>query len=331
MLFYEPSFIEDALYQMKKLIYLVIKDAYETKFPNKTQDLEFEESYEQYSLFCPIPEENHLCFDDRLDSDKKLSSVDILNSFKKVTDKQLFFAEQDDPYGVKESNSNMEQNYEPEIVPESVTNDEELQLDNNEDENDSSSSEDECFSESEEDDMVEETADVNPSNITEENFIDDESSNNFTFDLDNLGDTLPELLMRVSIKVHEEVYGNERAHKEKLYLKNWYGNGEYFFSNCSTQVENPTRPNQEEDPIPENDKFWLTERQQIEIDKKEDVEYFGYSLYEDDFDEFPIVSEEEDHNSLEQATEEESLRYHLRRMLREQSYECITNYFTMLT
>lgn len=45
--------------------------------------------------------------------------------------------------------------------------------------------------------------------------------------------------MKVSIRVHEEVYGKERAHKDKLYLKNWYGCGDLFFSNCSKQLENP--------------------------------------------------------------------------------------------
>ncbi|EFC41166.1 hypothetical protein NAEGRDRAFT_80779 [Naegleria gruberi] len=319
VLLYEPAIMEDMFYQLKKFIYLIIKDAYETKFPNKTEELQFEESLEQYSRYCIDPNDKSLpCFDDNLDTDKKLSENDIIASFKKMTGKSFLFGKENDPYDLNEYQVTKPEEQEQNIVAEDDSTSDYSSEDDSEEEQVNSDFEILQF----------------PKPIDAENFIDD--SNIFNFDLENLGDSLPELLMKVSIRVHEEVYGKERAHIEKLYLQNWYGNGDLFFMNCSKQLDNP-QPIVEESQPEElesidnseivDSSLYIAENKQIEIDKKEDLEYFGYSLYEDDFEELPILEDEDSDLELQQSTEEESLRYQLRRMLREQSYECIVNYF----
>ncbi|KAL9652198.1 hypothetical protein ABK040_013967 [Willaertia magna] len=163
-------------------------------------------------------------------------------------------------------------------------------------------------------------------NIIEENdsFIDDSDLFN---EMNIIKDSLEDELLKVSIRVHEEIYGKEKTHQEKLYLKNWFGNGPLFYSHCASSTlgnDNPLTFTTKE--IKEEEQDILNEEEQviIERDKKEDIEYFGYSLYEDEEDEFPEILEEEEG---EYANEEESKEYHLRRLLREESFKCIFNYF----
>ncbi|EFC35263.1 predicted protein, partial [Naegleria gruberi] len=353
-------------------------DAYESKFPCKTEELEFTESAEQYSRYYrDVPHLDVPCFDDDLDSELKISDKDILKSFEKLFSKKVFYGPIPDPYLVRTQQEDINQifdssgsiqtyfhNY-PTIpqqvdffehmkaiesgIPNKPSNyggrkivtlsgptkvyDQKRYSDSDSDRNsddtdlDEDDNEDLEFSEEESD----EDTNVKPKKepISEDMFIDDSES--FSFDLQNLGDTLPEQLMKVSIQVHEEVYGIEKVHDEKLYLKNWYGNSSFFFVNCSTNLENPEQKNSEKEDNAEE--FNRTEKEQIEMDMKEDFAYFGYALYEDDFNEFPILDNDEDDSleQLEQATEEISLHYHLRRLLRERSYECITNYFLKLS
>ena len=390
ILFHEPSAIEDAFYQLKRFIYLLIKDAYESKFPNKTQDLQFTETYEDYSLHCFEYEDDFLNSDLMEDRDLKLNSQDILESFTKLTGKTFFFAdarleaalyagnpeaepieqgsdeaksddeETDSDQSLSEDQDELQEEETPLLEESTEKTTSEEQGDSQEtveeiiEETGETVDDEDEIPESEIDDLEEETSNLDEQKIeiTDETFIDD--SYNFNFDLEDLGETLPEQLMKVSIRVHEEIYGKERAHREKLYLKNWYGNCDLFFVNCSKELENPnteivepqdetmeeTELNENMDEIvqssiEENNREEiapsesnLTEYEQIEQDRKEDLEYFGYSLYESDMNEFPIVDlDDSSPNDEQQATEEESLQYHLRRMLREQSYECILNYF----
>ncbi|EFC36535.1 hypothetical protein NAEGRDRAFT_82197 [Naegleria gruberi] len=375
--YFEPSVIEDMLYELKKVIHLTLKDAYEKKFPNKTEELKFEESRYQYDTYRIDPYDAYCpTFDDNIDTDLKLNHEEILESFEKVTGLKVTYATVEDPYELNDSG--MKEYYAKEHGTQSVhelevnSKDSPLKGDGNELEGPTTAGDTPSEDEESEEDLeisdgedseTEEEDEPSQKTITEQNFIDD--SEIYTFDLDNLGDSLQDELMKVSIRVHEQVYGKERAHSEKLYLKHWYGCGDLFFQNCSKDLDNPPSmqfipqqktdeaiiegeanveetPNDVEstfqypqryqviydDEVSVEEEFQTNEKETLESVCKEDLEYFGYTLYDDNFDEFPIFNGEDDSDeNLEQSSEEESLQYQLRRMLREQSYQCIVNYF----
>ncbi|EFC36786.1 predicted protein [Naegleria gruberi] len=365
--YFEPAVIEDYLYELKRVIHLVLENAYERKFSRKTANLVFEESSEQYEQCYIDPCDAYLpTCDDNLDTDLKLDHTEILESFERITGMKMFYQPIKDPYNLNDTDLKqyfaLENGTETvsELQPKEEFKFKEPTIFSNESIPDilnESQIDEDLTSEESEDDSTLQT-------IANDNFIDD--SELYHVDLDNLGDSLQDQLLKVSIRVHEEVYGKERAHKEKLYLKNWYGCSELFYENCSKELDNPPSMQFtpiEEDAISESNEdgideeeeeekrtrgiqtkfssldfeeesevsidgeFDVKEQDTIERVNEEDLEYFGYALYEDDFDEFPIFSDQDDsEETLEQSSEEESLRYHLRRMLREQSYECIVNY-----
>ena len=157
--------------------------------------------------------------------------------------------------------------------------------------------------------------------VEDDDFIDDSELECITDDND-LGDSLQDELLKVSMRVHEQVYGKERAHREKMYLKNWFGYGPSMFQHA---------PGPGGAPYVEDDFTYSgkSEAQIIGHDRQEDICYFGYSLYDDvEGDEF-----DDDNNgdgkygSSDDSKQVDGTGYHLRRLLRQESIRCIEEYF----
>jgi len=333
---YEPIVIEDSIYLLRKFIANVLKVAYETKFEGKTEELQFKEDPDQYDQWYPDPEYDGPYCNDNIDADLKLNQFDIIDAVRKAYNFKLFFGEEIDPYNIQqyeqitshEDDEMKQENEDETICDKSDTSAEESNAEQTLEEHYSEDVDEESIDSDEEywtSDEEEETLESNMQSSKVLDFIDDSGLDNLQYTAESVfGDSLQDQLLKVSMQVHEEVYGKERTHSEKLYFKNWYGYGMLFFTYAAKSLgdDNP----QEEEII---DGESLFESDIIMKDKKEDEAYFGYSIYEDEEDEFPILLEEST-DDAEQADEESSREYHLRRLLRERSYDCILNHFNEL-
>eukprot|EP01103_Thecamoeba_quadrilineata_P010322 TRINITY_DN2192_c0_g1_i1.p1 TRINITY_DN2192_c0_g1~~TRINITY_DN2192_c0_g1_i1.p1 ORF type:complete len:592 (-),score=81.78 TRINITY_DN2192_c0_g1_i1:248-2023(-) len=143
-----------------------------------------------------------------------------------------------------------------------------------------------------------------------EDFIDDSDIDEYikTVDINNLGNSLEDELLKISINIHEEIYGKERAHKDKLYLKNWLFNSDSI-------IYKYAKINEDYDDDPHSDYSAKTEQQLIEEIKKEDIDCFGYSILDDDKISGTLTS-----------SKKMQMKYELRKKLRQQSFDCIKNF-----
>jgi len=141
-----------------------------------------------------------------------------------------------------------------------------------------------------------------------DDFIDDSEAASYWsadgFDPSKLGDSLQDKLLLASIRAHEEVYGVERAHKEKLYLTNWFGCGPSFFNLTSFNPKS----------FYHDDVSYVgkTEEEIIAYDKWEDIEYYGNS---------ELLPEEE-----EEEGEVDGADYHLRRLIRQETLAVLNDF-----
>ncbi|KAL9643654.1 hypothetical protein ABK040_016106 [Willaertia magna] len=359
--FYSPQIVVDSIQLLKDFIEPVIREAYDSKFGDKDKPLEFKEPKEQYDVYWEHDEDP--TFDDTIDSDLKINSDDIIEALEKVHGMSLLFGLEplttnDDKAGgfydktektpnkyffERSQQSQEESKKEENDDEENENSDTNTDNDNNTEENKEENEEEDILErdktlkdfeleleegEDEDEVMEEETTENNQEEkliIDDNNFIDDSELIKLTeenFTPEQLGNSLQDRLIKVSIRVHEEVYGKERTHNEKLYLKNWYGHGPLFFSRCASNLgdENPEEEDNDEQVVEE----LLMEEELIEKNRKEDLAYFGYSLYDDDEGEYPEILENEEG---EHANEEESKEYHLRRLLRQESIKCIAEYY----
>jgi hypothetical protein len=149
----------------------------------------------------------------------------------------------------------------------------------------------------------EENIEEEESDGDDDDFIDDTDVEQWiqSINVNNLGDTLEDELLKVSIRVHEQVYGKEKAHKEQLYLKNW------FISPNSTIFQHALMNDEDYDDSTTTGK---TEKELIEIITREDQSYYFH---------------DEDEDIQVDGTE-----YQLRKLLREESFKCIHDYFSKL-
>ncbi|KAL9645441.1 hypothetical protein ABK040_002639 [Willaertia magna] len=353
VVYYEPQVTIDSIQLLKDFIESVIRMAYDTKFGDREKPLEFKEPEEQYQVFWENYDEEVSMCDDSLDADLKINGNDIIQALEKVHGIKMLM-----DYTEKEIIEEIATEDESESEEESTEIKEEEKKKEAEEEIDEISLEEEDFSEliDKENDIEINEEEVNNTTLNQEqveedinnddSFIDDSELENIKdFDLEKLNDdNLQDRLIKVSIKVHEEVYGKEVTRKEKLYLKNWFGYGPLFYSRCASHLgdDNPIDQQVTDCEMTENN--ILKEEEVIEKERKEDLNYFGYSLYNDGEEEYINIYKTNKENSQgieegneenenkkvqieEQASEEATKEYHLRRLLREQSYKCIKEYF----
>jgi hypothetical protein len=250
--------------------------------------------------------------DDELDTDLKINNLDIVDAIKTLFGKDFSgpfpvnrkLAEPDDKSTEEQqSDQNMDYEYDEEELIEEARYLESTLISQSE-ENDINSNEEE--SEQDENNSEQDSYD-------EADFIDDSELE--SIDINNLGNSLRDQLIKVSIRVHEEVYGKERTHNEKLYLKNWFGNGNLMFRHAAEIVQSDV-------PYVDDDFNYegKTEQDIIDHDMKEDITYYGYSLYEEEEEEY----EDEVEDKEEQVTD--GTEYRLQRLLRQESFRCIREY-----
>nr|CAG4713323.1 unnamed protein product [Naegleria fowleri] len=349
------------------------KDSDSTQSP--IPPLQFTESDSQYhERWYPDPEYKGPYCNDDLDSDLKLNHHDIVDAVEKVLKGyKLFYAPESDPYNLGNYN---EFKIDETTIPIKKSDDESFEKkpnyilnseihhsesniqkleENNEKEDIDSDDEEELTDDSDFDELTDDEEVVDNTNTTiDMNHLQYKNLNDFIDDSElamdiqgesvHEGDSLRDRLIKVSMQVHEEIYEYEKTHAEKLYLKNWYGNGNVFFTHAAKHLgdDNPELLMMED----EDEEIMTSENALIEKDRKEDVAYFGYSLFDDDENEFPIfcythnnetnhnkeghiIKEQSDHTIDDnQADEETSKEYHLRRLLRERSFQCIEAYFS---
>ncbi|KAL9654127.1 hypothetical protein ABK040_016473 [Willaertia magna] len=354
VMFFEPQIVADTVQLLKDYLTPIIREAYDLKFGNKEHVLEFTESKEEYDKYWENDEKNKL--KDAIDSDMKLHIKDIEQAIKNVYGKSYYEEENEENKESEEDKSDEEDSNDEESEDEEEDDEEKSDEEENEyeDEYDSNSSNEES---DEEDDSICSNNDIELFNslkkhlnsnhspfkdisiiVTvpdeDEYFINDYdftnliTDNNFTPE-QLKDDNLQNQLIKVSIRVHEEIYGKERTHNEKLYLKNWFGYGPLFYSMSASHLgnENPEELMEVEEDKKDGD---FTEEEWIEKCRKQDLLYFGYSLYDDEEGEYlEIYNESNKSDEEEQASEEESKEYHLRRLLRQESMKCIEEYFSV--
>ncbi|KAG2386865.1 hypothetical protein C9374_001900 [Naegleria lovaniensis] len=191
------------------------------------------ESDSQYhERWYPDPEYKGPYCNDELDSDLKLNHYDIANAVEKEHN--------------TEDNTQQEANKEEENGDNINQDDDDEDLD---DEEDWDFTDDESEDENIENTNYIDNCMTDLTNLQHKNshdFIDDSElikDENIDANMNDNErvDSLQDRLIKVSMQVHEEVYGHEKTHSEKLYLKNWYGNGNLFFAHAAKHLgdDNP--------------------------------------------------------------------------------------------
>ncbi|EFC39800.1 predicted protein [Naegleria gruberi] len=297
IIYFEPIMIENALFLLQEYLRNLLKIVVENKYgDNKDVPIPYTEHPMDYEHFLRSNAE--IGGDLEEDEELKVSDIEIMDAL----DNSKFY------YVIENKRSRPESDVPSDVDDEEVSDNEmEFLLEYTENEN-SDEENDEFIIINKESNIAEEKDGAKK----DEDFIDDSEIE--TLDESKiLEGSLEDELLKVSIRVHSELYGEERTLSEKLYLKNWYGHGSLFFNHTHSNISQTNEWKENE-----IDYQTLSESELLELNRKEDLEYFGK-------DSLQLLESKDE--SEEHANEELSKEYNLRRMLREESIKCIFNYF----
>lgn len=322
--YWEPQIVMDSMELTKSLIRTLLEQIVISKYGEEAHEaaslpVEYKQTNEEYNTMWDFAAEKYNADGsaDNVDTDVKVNAQDVADAVQAVLGVKLYTeicekkSKENDPFAnnayVNDATDSTENATQSQQTEEDSSSIDETSSDEDDEEEDlkqiQSYTDLICNANQDEPEAIE--------NQDDAAFIDDSEFDCLkSLDVSTLGTSLRDELLKISIRVHEQVYGKERTHAERLYLQNWY----LHSNNVSRHIalDNDTYKD-----LPCNDETY-TEAQQTEQDMQEDAAYYGNSLF-DYFD-----SEDDD----AAASLEESNAFQCRRMIREQSELAIHNWFS---
>lgn len=234
VLYYEPATITDMLNEkLRNYLSAVINEA-----AKKLEGKEIKYTQEGYTgIWDDNRYESDEQEEDNKDKHLKINCEDIVEAIEKLHGKKLHgFITFKEGTQKDKTDANDDRDYDKMVIPEAQEEEEEKDgthqhpYRQKQEEHQMEEEEEEEVQEEAEIDMLVDDDDEDAVD-DDDSFIDDSELETINPDIldDDHHDTLQNELIKASIKAHEEVYGRERTHKEKLYLKNWYGYGPSMF------------------------------------------------------------------------------------------------------